>query len=69
MQPFDVHWASRLVFYQHGRSGLKKEVQWTYNMVHGRTDLIKTSYGRPSDKRCPLGSKPILLLISSDEDS
>ena len=26
-------------------------------MVHGRTDLIKTSYGRLSDERCPLGSK------------
>ena len=24
-------------------------------MVHGRTDLIKTSHGRLSDERCPLG--------------
>ena len=41
MQPLDVHWTSRYVFYQYGCSGLKNDVQWTYNMVHGRTDLIR----------------------------
>ena len=58
MQPLD--------FYQHGCSGLKKDVQWTYNMVHGRTDLIKTSYGRPSDERCPMGRviNKILLVLA-----
>ena len=62
MQPLDVHWTSTQVFYQHVCSGLEKVVQWTYNMVHGQTDLIKKSYGRPSDEQCPLGAKICRLL-------
>ena len=37
---------------------MKKDVQWTYNMAHRLTGLIKTSYLRPLEERCPLRLMP-----------